>query len=138
MEIAEVAAVLPVSNAWPERGNSTLKLIKTRLRSSMKNDMLSAIMHVSINGPSSDECTPLVKKAVKAWLARKSRRKIQSTTVTKVVQLQASLVETDPAEADEEDQVQIALDRLNLLGKDIDCCSSDESDSETDNLDDYL
>lgn len=37
--IAEVIASLPISNAWPERGASTLKALKTRL------------LHICINAP---------------------------------------------------------------------------------------
>ncbi|KAK3726559.1 hypothetical protein QZH41_001963 [Actinostola sp. cb2023] len=51
LRIAEVCLSLPVSNAWPERGASAVKRLKTRLRSSIKNDILEALMHVTINGP---------------------------------------------------------------------------------------
>ena len=33
MHIVEIALTMPISNAWPERGASRVKLIKTRLRS---------------------------------------------------------------------------------------------------------
>ena len=49
--IAEVVVSLPVGNAWPERGASAVKNVKTRLRSSLHNDMLQAILAVGINGP---------------------------------------------------------------------------------------
>ena len=42
--IAKTALVAPVSNAWPECGGSTIKCIKARSRSQMKNDMLEALM----------------------------------------------------------------------------------------------
>ena len=42
LELAEVCLSMPVSNAWPERGVFAMKRLKTRLRSSMKNDMLQA------------------------------------------------------------------------------------------------
>ena len=38
LQIAEVCVTLPVSNAWPERGASAIKRLKTRLRSTLKND----------------------------------------------------------------------------------------------------
>ena len=47
--ISQVAIMLPLSNAWPERGVSKLRLVKTRLRSSLKNDILNALLHMSIN-----------------------------------------------------------------------------------------
>ena len=37
VHIAEVALSMPVRNAWPERGASTVKRIKTRLRGSLEN-----------------------------------------------------------------------------------------------------
>ena len=39
-KIAEVALALPVSNAWPERGASKIKLIKSRLRSRLTLSLL--------------------------------------------------------------------------------------------------
>ena len=48
---ANAVVSLPVSNAWPERGASSLKLVKTRLRSRMQNDMLNTRLHILINGP---------------------------------------------------------------------------------------
>ncbi|PFX15667.1 hypothetical protein AWC38_SpisGene20108 [Stylophora pistillata] len=50
-KVAEYIVSLPVSNAWPERGASALKLIKSRLRSTLKNDMLSCLMQIHVNGP---------------------------------------------------------------------------------------
>ena len=35
--IAEIPPTLVVSNAWPEHGASALKLVKSRLRSRLKN-----------------------------------------------------------------------------------------------------
>ena len=48
--IAEISLSLPMSNAWPERGASAVKRVKSRLRSSMTNQMLEALLHISING----------------------------------------------------------------------------------------
>ena len=46
--ISKTALVAPVSNAWPECGGSTIKCIKARSRSQMKNDMLEALMMISM------------------------------------------------------------------------------------------
>mgnify|MGYP001799720426 CR=1 FL=1 len=46
--IAEIILSLPVSNAWPERGASAVKRIKSRLWSSMSNQMLEALLQISI------------------------------------------------------------------------------------------
>ena len=74
--IAEVVVSLPVSNAWPERGASAVKNVKTRLRSRLQNDMLQAILAVGINGPGVQSCLPVVKEAARVWLEAKERRKL--------------------------------------------------------------
>ena len=62
--IAKIALVTPVSNAWPERGGSAIKHIKSRSRSQMKNDVLEALMMISLNGPdpNSELADQLIKK----------------------------------------------------------------------------
>ena len=42
---------MPVTNAWPERGASAVKRMKTRSRRSMNCDLLNALLTISINGP---------------------------------------------------------------------------------------
>ncbi|KAK3703202.1 hypothetical protein QZH41_004969 [Actinostola sp. cb2023] len=76
VHLAEVALSAPITNAWPERGASAIKRIKTRLRNRLKNDMLNALLHVSINGPavSTQEAKAVVKSAVTNWLQKKNRR----------------------------------------------------------------
>ena len=78
VQVAEAALAIPVSNAWPERGASQLKLIKTRIRSQIKNDLLAFLLHISINGPvpHTEACDSLVSKAVDMWKAAKKRRKL--------------------------------------------------------------
>ena len=62
----------------------TLRRVKTRLRSRMKNDLLEALMHVSINGPavSSKEESQIIDRAVKRWnqVPRRKLPKVQSST----------------------------------------------------------
>ena len=76
VELAEVALSAPITNAWPERGASAVKRIKTRLRNRLKNDMLKSLLHVSINGPSvsTPEAKEVVKTAVVNWLQKKNCR----------------------------------------------------------------
>lgn len=76
-KVSEAVISLPVSNGWPERVASSLKLMKTRLRSRMKNDMLNALLHILINGPKvgSKEFEEMIDASVRAWLAAKPRRK---------------------------------------------------------------
>ena len=78
VQVAEAALAIPVSNAWPERSASQLKLIKSRIRSQIKNDLLASLLHITINGPVPDTeaCDSLVSKAVDMWKTAKKRRKL--------------------------------------------------------------
>ena len=78
VQVAEAALAIPVSNAWPERGASQLKLIKSRIRSQIKNDLLASLLHITINGPvpHTEACDSLVSKAVEMWKTAKKRRKL--------------------------------------------------------------
>ena len=76
IELAEICQSLPVSNAWPERGASTIKRIKTRLRSTLKQDMIMTLMNVSINGSKTENSQQVTEKAVKHWRNEKDRRKL--------------------------------------------------------------
>ncbi|KAK6182012.1 hypothetical protein SNE40_009783 [Patella caerulea] len=80
--ILEVILATPVSNAWPERGVSKVRLVKNRLRSSLKNDILNALLNISINGPPmySPEYYNVIKNSVNNWLASKNRRKLPSAS----------------------------------------------------------
>ena len=78
VHIAEVCLSMPVSNAWPERGCSALKRVKTRLRSRLSVEMLQTLFAISINGPNvgTPECESLVTSAVDLWESQKKRRKL--------------------------------------------------------------
>ena len=80
--IAEVALSMPVSNAWPEQGVSTVRRIKTRVKGSLEIRMLNSLMHISINGPAlhTPEANHLTKMAVKNWQTTKERRKVKSAS----------------------------------------------------------
>ena len=70
IKLANIAAVTPVTNAWPERGASAVKRIKSRLRSSMKNDMLNALINISLNGPpvNTKEADDLIQRVVQKYI----------------------------------------------------------------------
>ena len=74
---AEAILSLPITNAWPERGASSIKRIKTRLRPRLSNKMLESLLHISINGPEvcTEECEQLIRAAVDLWLNQKKRKK---------------------------------------------------------------
>ena len=76
--VAEIALTLPVSNAWPEHGASALKLVKSRLGSRLKNDMLQCLLHVKINGPDvlSPDAKTIIKMVADEFLSRKKCKKL--------------------------------------------------------------
>ena len=153
LELAEVFLSLPVSNAWPERGASAIKRLKTRLRSSLKNDKLDALLQVSINGPEVNDCQPLIAAAVKEWLA-KPRRKIAkvltANDVQQPVQRQDASVQVDTQTEDIERvwRVAEALDQeVNFLEQELEYAAAllklpsekeDNFDHEWDNSDSEL
>ncbi|XP_052784628.1 zinc finger protein 862-like [Mya arenaria] len=143
--IAEVIASLPVSNAWPERGASTLKALKTRLRNRLSTSMLESLLHICINAPkpSSLEGQQLVKAAVNAWLENRNRRKlpkqsgsatVTAASATSVIDVEDAGVQTDPYMDVSEDvirtAVDIALKKLSLDEYDAGDSDSDWSDDE--------
>ncbi|PFX25821.1 Zinc finger protein 862 [Stylophora pistillata] len=87
-----IVVSLPVSNAWPERGASAVKNVKTRLRSRLQNDMLQGILAVGINGPGVQSCLPVVKKAARVWLEAKERRKLSKVPKSENPTSEPSLV----------------------------------------------
>ena len=54
--IVEIALITPVSNAWPKRGASAVKRIKSCIRSKMPNNVLRSPLFINLNG--SDLDTP--------------------------------------------------------------------------------
>ena len=81
IELAEICQSMPVSNAWPERGASTIKRIKTRLRSTLKQDMIMTLMNVSINGPKTENSQQVTEKAVKHWRNEKDSFQSRNPTI---------------------------------------------------------
>ncbi|XP_062604979.1 uncharacterized protein LOC134266771 [Saccostrea cucullata] len=80
-KVVELVLAMPLSNAWPDRGASKVKIIKTDLRNRLKNDMLNGLLHVAVNGPElcTEKCDGLVSDAVDMWISSKKRRKIPSS-----------------------------------------------------------
>ena len=78
--VVEALLVIPVSNAWPESRVSKVKLIKNRLQSLLKGDMLNPLMHISSNGPqvTSEDGEQVMKDSVVSWVAAKSHKKLPS------------------------------------------------------------
>ena len=161
--ITEVCLSMPVSNAWPERGCSALKRIKTRLRNRLGVDMLQALLMIAINGPQvgTPECKALITAAIEKWQAQEKRRKmpkknegesLSSASATSVSpQIQGDAIEivdasvqtdtpvTDVLAVSSESEVEIASAALNLTA-DVPCHDDTDSDydSEYDDLDDNI
>ena len=77
-QLAECCLLLPVLNAWLERGVSVLKRIKTRLRSRLSNSMLQSLMQMAINGPliNSKDKEDIIENCIKVSTLQKKRRKM--------------------------------------------------------------
>lgn len=77
-KLVGLAMSAPVINAWPERGVSTLKKLKTRFRSRLNSDLLNALMKITLNGPpvQSPKAEEVIQSSVKTWLSMKTRRKL--------------------------------------------------------------
>ena len=118
LQIAEVCLSLPISNAWPERGASTMKRLKTQLRSRIKNDMLQSLMHVSISGPSIGECQPLIKAAVERWIPnRKKLAKDKSTSKEATIPAAAVVqvrLDGEPADTSDSEELNSAYEVLQV------------------------
>ena len=70
--IAKISLSIPVATASVERSFSQMKLIKTRLRSSLNDTSLSHLMKITIESP--DQLTDgNLDEIVEVW-ARKNRR----------------------------------------------------------------
>ena len=123
--LVEICLSLPVSNAWPERGASAIKRLKTRMRSTMKNEMLGALLHITIKGPDAMEpkCDIIIKETVKEWMKIKRKiadksesniQKIVSSFSDASVQVNLSLTDCDLS-MDLTDAVDLMEARLKLL-----------------------
>ena len=75
--MAKIACIIPVSNAWPERGGSAIKWIKTNKRNTLKSDALNALLMISLNGPKPEtpEAAALLKRVAKSYGQRKQYKK---------------------------------------------------------------
>ena len=70
-KIGAICLSIPVTTASVERSFSQMKLIKTRLRSSLNDKSLSNLMKIALESP--DELTDSHLEVVNVW-NRKSRR----------------------------------------------------------------
>ena len=150
-KVAESIVAIPVSNAWPERGASALKLIKSRLRSTIKNDLLSALMQIHVNGPEvgTKKFDNLITAAITKWQS-KPRRKVKyarkiveqanlaesshsTGQETQTVTLRDAEIQTDDVEAEPViEEVEWVSKQLDLPDVDSDPDSDYGSDADSD------
>ena len=95
----------------------------------MANDTLNALMHISLNGPSTKEAKEIINQSVDVWLNKKKRRKLQPQTYGKSPILERPTVVRDDSESDTEDQVALATEKMGL--------DNDVSESDRDADSDY-
>ena len=145
--VVEALLVIPVSNTWHERSASKVKLIKNRLRSLLKGDMLNSLLHISLNGPrvTLDDGKQVIKVSVVSWLAEKNRKKLppvdavagrsgifmsqpklaEHSTNTQGTQ---TLDEVPNEETQVDEEVSLAAEKLGLPDDGADNNESEESD----------
>ena len=110
VQFAKIAAIVPVTNAWPERGVSAVKRIKTRTHSSMKTDLLNGLLHISINGPpvNSKEADNLIMRVVDKYV---NQRHYKAPTIyTAVTTTSSSSTQTETVEVNEEIEIEEDID----------------------------
>ena len=122
-----------LSNAWPERGFSKMKLLKDHLRSRMSNKTLEALMGITINGPEfhTPECDTLINVCVQTWLpVPKSSEMLHSSQVNNHESVTVSswdmCTQTETVSVQEE--VKEALVKLGIQNADDNIMSESESE----------
>ena len=75
VKLAQVCLTLPISTADCERAFSTMRRIKSRLRSEMNNNTLNHCMRISIEGPQLQDFD--FDSAVRTWSGLRNRRIFQ-------------------------------------------------------------
>jgi hypothetical protein len=80
-QLARIALTIPLSTAWPERGFSAMKRIKSCQRNRMADNMMFGLLNVAMNGPAelSDEDA---EKIAVLWKEGKKRRRVFCRKVT--------------------------------------------------------
>ena len=142
--LAERCLSIPVSNAWPERGANALKRVKPRLRNRLKNDMLQALLQVSINGPAveSHACANIIQSAVDAWNRAKKRRNIPqsrgtASTPAAVTQVQVAQVQVADAAVQADDNEQMETIEAEVQAATTALKLTEDRFEDDDNADDY-
>ena len=110
---------VPVTNAWPERGASAVKRIKSRLRSIMKMDLLNTLLMILMNGPTnnSKEARLIIQKATKRY---QSSKWCQILGLTKVIKEKVKNVSFQTTNILDNNLIEAVSDIKNTLNHKID------------------
>ena len=111
IKLAQIGLTIPLSSAWPERGFSRLKNIKTKNRNRLLDQTTSALLNISVNGPAqlTDSQAALVAEK---WKTTKQRRQNKRC---------ASPLNMDTRDEDSEDDEDATMvDAANELEDEID------------------
>ena len=137
-EIARVTLITPVSNAWPERGASPVKRIKSCLRSTVGNDVPRSLLFITLNGP--DLYTPdlaePIGKTVRRYESAKCRYKKppKPSTKSRPIETVPVSVQTEPIPL--ETDAMTTLETLTKLSKDYLVSNLDGDSSSSENSSD--
>ena len=125
-------------NAWPERGASAVKHLKTCLRNSLKKEMLESLLHITINGPPIKKAEALLNTVIPLWKDKKKRRKLPSSHLesfsTKNLEREqeveipvVDLVNFKQGQVDEETVVELEVEETGInLAKELDLDEYDD------------
>ena len=136
-EIAKVALVTPVTNAWPERGASAVKRVKTRFRSQMKDDLLNSLLMITINGPAfkTAEYENLMEEVTNIYRSESHKKHSGNLSLTKNVKKVSLSTQTITEDDNVDDQIETIDKKLQETIKNTEpwLRNKVENDSDDDN-----
>ena len=144
-EIAKVALVTPVTNAWPERGASAVKRVKTRFRSQMKDDLLNSLLMITINGPAfkTAEYENLMEEVTNIYQSESHKKHPGNLSLTKNVKKVSLSTQTITEDDNVDDQIETIDKKLQETIKntepwfrnEVENDSDDDNDKDDDSTD---
>ena len=136
-EIAKVALVTPVTNAWPERGASAVKRVKTCFRSQMKDDLLNSLLMITINVPAfkTAEYENLMEEVTNIYQSESHKKHPGNLSLTKNVKKVSLSTQTITEDDNVDDQIETIDKKLQETIKNTEpwLRNKVENDSDDDN-----
>ena len=136
---------LPVTNAWPERGASAVKRVKTRFRSQMKDDPLNSLLMITINGPAfkTVEYEILMEQVTNIYQSKSHKKHLGNFSTTATVKKVSISTQTITIDDNVDDQIQTIDKKLQETIKntepwfrnDVENDSDDDNDKDDDSTD---